>query len=618
MAWLGAWFRSYRLEYAFGAVAVLLAWAIFSESLLWLPLLACAIVLLGILLARWGRRILKPLIWRLRNRLIVAYLFMAVIPLVLLALLTATMARYVGGQVAVYLVQTEFDRRVAALNETAWMLTQAPVADRARLADAVKLTSGERFPGLEINVGPRSSQGPPRATSAGLMVRDRKLYLWARAIAANAEGTLLVPVTRGWMADLVPGVGAVSVISDETPRQRLEFHHDESGETSAGAVPPPVNRYDLEILWGGDTRVDVWEKAGGKERAILAVRSRISALLKVLRTRETRADIPNLLYLYLLLFALVEVISIYLGVSITRSITAAVHDLSEGTERVMAGDFAHRIPVAGDDQIGELGQSFNKMTENVERLLRVAKENERLQAELEIARQVQAQLFPRSTPVMHGLQLNALCNAARMVSGDYYDYQAIDSHRVAIALGDVAGKGVSAALLMASLQACLRMQLREMAGGDIAKVMSRINVQLHASTAPEKYATFFLAIYDDESGEFTYTNAGHLPPVLIREGKATMLDVNGIPVGAFPFAQYDCSRLMLEPGDLLVGYTDGITEPENEFGEMFGEQRLIDLLVKSAKLEPEAILAAVIDSVRRFTGSPELQDDMTLMIARRS
>jgi sigma-B regulation protein RsbU (phosphoserine phosphatase) len=177
---------------------------------------------------------------------------------------------------------------------------------------------------------------------------------------------------------------------------------------------------------------------------------------------------------------------------------------------------------------------------------------------------------------------------------------------------------------MATLQASLRSQARELreAGvsahtGWTATVVSRINLQLHADTSPEKYATFFFAIYEDDTGLLTYTNAGHLPPLLVRRGEVRALDVNGMVVGAFPFANYDDSSLFLAPGDLLVCYTDGVVEPENEFGEMFGEQQLRDLLVKSAHLEPEQILSNVLDAVQRHTGSPEMQDDLTMLIARR-
>jgi len=150
-----------------------------------------------------------------------------------------------------------------------------------------------------------------------------------------------------------------------------------------------------------------------------------------------------------------------------------------------------------------------------------------------------------------------------------------------------------------------------------SRLVSQLNHLLFQDTAPEKYATFLFGIYDDEAGTLTYTNAGHLPPVLVRKGQASQLDVNGTVVGAFPFSRYDESRLQLESGDLLVAYTDGITEPENEYGEMFGESRLYDVLVRSAELDTGAIIDTVMSAVEEWTGSPELQDDMTLLVVRK-
>jgi sigma-B regulation protein RsbU (phosphoserine phosphatase) len=217
-----------------------------------------------------------------------------------------------------------------------------------------------------------------------------------------------------------------------------------------------------------------------------------------------------------------------------------------------------------------------------------------------------------------------------MVSGDYYDYQLLMDHKVAIALGDVAGKGISAALLMATVGSSLRTQLRNSlegaaapANGDstaaipTSQLVAQLNKQIFNDTAPEKYLTFYFGIYDDESSELTYTNAGHLPPLVIRNGHAIRLEVNGTVVGAFPFSEYDETTIKLEPGDLLACYTDGITEPENDYGEMFGEERLIDVLVKHADRPEQEMLDAVMGAVRQWTGSPELQDDMTLLLARR-
>ena len=150
-----------------------------------------------------------------------------------------------------------------------------------------------------------------------------------------------------------------------------------------------------------------------------------------------------------------------------------------------------------------------------------------------------------------------------------------------------------------------------------ARLVSELNQQLHATTSPEKFATFCIGLYDDDTGMLTYTNAGHLPPILIHDGSSTLLDINGTVVGAFPSTKYDESTVKLHPGDLLVCYTDGITEPENEYGEMFGEDRLTDLIVRNAHRDEQEIIDLVIKSVRQWTSSEELQDDMTMLLARR-
>jgi sigma-B regulation protein RsbU (phosphoserine phosphatase) len=181
---------------------------------------------------------------------------------------------------------------------------------------------------------------------------------------------------------------------------------------------------------------------------------------------------------------------------------------------------------------------------------------------------------------------------------------------------------------MATIQSAMRMELHgslrtAAPGGKVvhslstAHVVSDLNQQLHQNTPTEKFATFCFGIYDEITGLFTYTNAGHLPPILIHNGAATRLNVNGMVVGAFPFATYDQSQVQLQRGDLLVFFTDGITEPENEYGEMFGEDRLTAVFVKNADRPEQDIIAAVMEAVRQWSVSPERQDDMTLLVARR-
>ena len=186
-------------------------------------------------------------------------------------------------------------------------------------------------------------------------------------------------------------------------------------------------------------------------------------------------------------------------------------------------------------------------------------------------------------------------------------------------MGDVAGKGISAALLMATVQSSFRYRIQNARTNlCCSEIVTELNKQLYANTAPEKFSTFFLGIFDENTSVLRYTNAGHLPPILIRKGEASLLAVDGMVVGAFPFAQYEESSIVLEAGDILLLYTDGISEPQNDYDEMFGEDRLIEVVKRNAHLSDNGIIEAVMEAVNQWTGSPELQDDMTMLIARRS
>jgi phosphoserine phosphatase RsbU/P len=649
--WLPRWETSEKLTVVFGALA-----AGFQLASLHVGLVLLALVIMlgafGWAFVKWARRLLRHFIWNLRNRLVVAFLFIAVIPLLLLVGLAGYAAKETAGQFAVYLVHSEMERRIAQLQLSAASLAKAPQAVVERAVERVGIVNQERFPGLLITVydrdktyafpeaTPAIERTPARGNESGLVVRNGYLFGWAHVKTAEREVTLLAPLTRKFFSDLAPGLCEVSVLHFADPASGQPFQRRQIGfypmptpeeeEAAVQAVPPAENRFDFELLWGAPIPIYFWDNLAQTDMALLSVHSRMSAMVRTLFSQRTESGLMPLMYTFAILLLAVEFISIFIGVSITTTITAAVQDLYEGTQRVMKGDFSHRIRVRGGEQVAELSRSFNRMTENVERLLVVAKENERIQAELQIAREVQGQLFPKAVPKLEGLHVEALCHAARTVSGDYYDYQELPSGCLAVAIADVAGKGISAALLMASLQASLRLVMSDVqrlaaedergacASFPTSMLVSRINRQLHANTSPEKYATFFFSVYDPASGMLTYTNAGHLPPILVRNGEATMLDVNGMVVGLFPHAPYQESRLQLQPGDVLVCYTDGVTEPENEFGEMFGEERLRQLVLKSTHMTGEQIIGSVIDAVQHFTGTHELQDDMTLLVVKRT
>jgi sigma-B regulation protein RsbU (phosphoserine phosphatase) len=598
------------------------------------------------LLFRVARMGVRKLIWRLRNRLLVAYLFIAVVP-VLLVVSLAGMGFYIlASQLGVYVALDELDHRVARLHAATEAVARSDAPARLHaLRGSLRVLSG-RFAGLIMilrqeggtSVLPEDSglAAPPDGwgEANGIVFRDHRFFLWSHSVSPDADVTALVPVDNGYLSNMAPGI----VVKLEPPlrpnpgEEPLALARGAIG--SAPPLPSPVNGLDMAFPWVSDLPLAVWESPGKSRTATLLADTRPSVILDRIFPQIPNLQDENLLSFALfgtgILFLIVECVALAIGVSLTRTITSAVHDLYEGTQRVIEGDFSWRIPVARNDQLAELTTSFNVMTGNVERLLSVAREKERLQSEIEIAREVQNQLYPKSIPATRTLRLTAVCQPARMVSGDYYDYLRIDDGRLALSMGDVAGKGISAALLMATLQSSLRAQLRstiELAAPSsaparrrhfsTAQLVSELNDHLYTFTAPEKFATFWLGIYEEESGVLTYTNAGHLPPVLFRNGRVISLDVNGMIVGAFPFAQYGESRIELLPGDLLACYTDGITEPENEYGEMFGDERLFELIEKNAERDEETIASMVMDAVRQWTSSPELFDDMTLMLARR-
>lgn len=297
-------------------------------------------------------------------------------------------------------------------------------------------------------------------------------------------------------------------------------------------------------------------------------------------------------------------------------------NLYRGTLEVAKGDFSYQIPVRGKHQLSALATSFNSMTARIHQLIREVKNKEKLEAELEIARIVQLRLFPESVPKLKTLEMSAVCIPGRVVSGDYYDYIRLDDRWTAIALGDVSGKGVSAALLMASIQSALHAQLKF--GGDsnysglsTARLMELISQQLYESTPPEKYATFFVSFYDDETGRLTYTNAGHLKPILVRDGRAVSLEGGGMVAGLLPNVKYEQQDVLLRTGDLVAVFSDGIPEAENVDEQEFGEARLAELVVSEFDKPLEDIIGVVTSAVERWIYNPDGRDDLTLLLLRK-
>ena len=263
--------------------------------------------------------------------------------------------------------------------------------------------------------------------------------------------------------------------------------------------------------------------------------------------------------------------------------------------------------------------SFDEMTEAVEakrRAVAAKIESERRAAhELEIAKQVQARLFPQTFPPLRTLDSAGVCIQARQVGGDYYDFLHLGQDRIGLVLGDIAGKGIAGALLMANLQANLRSQ-RIIALDDPQRLLRSVNQLFYDNTAESSYATLFFAEYDDQAQRLRYANCGHLCGLLLRSDDTVVrLESNGTVLGLFP--EWDCCivECLIESGDLMALYTDGVTESFNHSGEEYGEERLTGALRRHRGLSAKDLLGTIVDEIRQFSPG-EQYDDITLIVAK--
>jgi sigma-B regulation protein RsbU (phosphoserine phosphatase) len=417
----------------------------------------------------------------------------------------------------------------------------------------------------------------------------------------------------------------------------------------AGRVPPPANSFDKHIPFATRFSAIDW-RTGKSLTGLILVDTRPSMLYATLFSAlGDKAEIfLDVLVGIAIFFGVIELIALFIGVRISRSITKSVADLYVATQHVNRGDLAYRIKVRTHDQMAALEQSFNSMTQSLSNLMSEQKEKQRLESELAIAHEVQDLLFPADLSGLATLEVHGVCRPARTVSGDYYDFIPLHEDKLVLAVGDISGKGISAALLMATVHAFVRAYSlepeRTLASVALDAVLPRdsalalpmyyrgdgtsdsqlapgllmatLNYQLYRSTPPEKYATMFLGCYDAASRSLTYSNAGHLPPLVLgHNGQVRRLDTSGTVVGLFDGMSYDESTIGMEPGDMFIAYSDGVTEPENEFGE-FGEERLIELIQRHRDQPLARISEVVTGAVTEWIAGGEQPDDVTLVLAR--
>jgi serine phosphatase RsbU (regulator of sigma subunit) len=301
-------------------------------------------------------------------------------------------------------------------------------------------------------------------------------------------------------------------------------------------------------------------------------------------------------------------------VPLARHMTRDLTTLTAGVERIARGDFSAQVPVRSRDEFGALASAFNHMARDVAHRQQLVVERERLQRELELCRRIQTEMLPHASLRLALTEVKGISIPAREVGGDFFNYFELPDDQVAVLVGDVSGKGISAALLMANIQATLRARLP--LEPDLARLASAIDQEIDASTPAGVYATLFLGILDPHGKTLRYVNAGHHPQFRIRGDGIEPLSTGGMPVGLFAGQGYVERTVQLADDDLLFFYTDGMVEVENEQGEMFGAERLESLLRDHRDQSVDALLERIEERVRQFRGAAEPFDDLTIMALR--
>jgi len=611
----------------------------------------------------------RQLLWRVRRRLILSYIFIGVVPSLLIVILFLLGGLMIFMNLSAYLFKEGYD---AALNQVkivtsgaALEISRAPENAAQSLArtqrNVVMLYRGASFEYLPAGTAQRQPLDSP--FTVGPWEHGAAPITLPKWITRNgwsgttvlrlAEGPGEVELVSRSVSPVVVGGTHVGYVIGDLPigDEMVQKLQQDTG-VRAGIANVVVGKStiasisksaepDSDTKWTTLFRNSVifldyteWE-TGLPKRVSLSLSYRPGDLYRRLAEAQqvsAPSGVPFGVALIIVLlviaglFLIIQLVALSMGLALARSITSAVHELFMGTERVRHGDFSHRINVQSNDQLGELAGSFNEMTGSIEGLLQTAAEKKRLEEELRIARAIQMSLLPRGPLDVPGLAITALCVPAREVGGDYYDFFQLDRDRLGVLIADVSGKGTSAALYMAELKGLiLALSQRYDSPRELLIEVNRI-ISEHLDS--RSFITITYAMIDLQAGVMTFCRAGHTPLIFLSgrsgaESSARVLTPSGMVLGlridgaAEKFAELlEEERVDLSSGDVIVLYTDGITEAMNPESDLFGESRLSRIVEEHGHLESGELRERIMREVEAFVGSADQHDDMTMILLK--
>ena len=621
----------------------------------------------------------RRLLWRVRRKLIVSYVFVGLIPVLLIISFFLVAGVLLFFNVSAYVLQSQFaslvDETRFFAESAALELQQAHTVDEVRTALTRRQgAAATRYPlssyaivpmpkrctpesqipltGV-ITAGGWSHVKPPRTIPdwvacndiASLMTESAAdgEHAFARAVIWPAGLNAAVIVDVPFDADLTrkvhdqTGITIGDMLAGEfleEPAQSERAKNGQAPEKSRLSIGP-LN-IGTSVQGGGvqSAAVVVYRDWATGEMSRLFIRFGIEpgTVFRYLSgpsfgfSRLTFGQVLLILLAVIgVMFLIIQSVAFFMGLTLARSITGSVHELFVGTERLRRGDFSHKIAIRSRDQLGELAASFNSMSASIQDLLEQKAEKERLEEELRIARRIQMSLLPSGSHSMRGVSLTGHCEPAREVGGDYYDFLPLDESRIGILIADVAGKGTSAALYMAELKG-LVLSLSQLHTSP-RQLLIDANRIISKHLDARSFITMIYAVVDVDQRTLTVARAGHCPLVFVPGPHASSRDPQSVqPDGmVLGLALDTCevfNRLLEEvtlplgQGDLFLLYTDGISEAMNVEGDCFGDARLADLAREHADLGSSELRDRILDEVRRFAGAAAQHDDMTMVLVK--
>jgi phosphoserine phosphatase RsbU/P len=609
----------------------------------------------------------RRLLWRVRRKLILSYIFIGVVPALLIIAFFTLGAFVISTNVSAYLFRDGYDDMVnyagLAANAAASEVGRAPAAAGETMARVQRNASnaGRQYRRLSIVFVPNAEGAPPlvRAGEWSHAAVPDSIPVWLTAVPGAFVGTV-APATGERGGDVQLIARAAVPVQQNTRRlgyvivdlpidgQIFDSLYESTGvkadvvslggDSSASLPTPAVRTGDggqsFSLFGRGVTILDAtsWD-SGAVHRATISNTYTMRELYDKLSDAQSAQvgtmpigeAILYILVVVAFLFLIIEFVALVMGLALARSITSSIHELFMGTERVRHGDFTHRIDVMTNDQLGELAGSFNQMIGSIENLLQTAAEKKRLEEELRIARQIQMSLLPRGPLDVPGLAVTALCVPAREVGGDYYDFFKLPGGLLGVLIADVSGKGTSAALYMAELKG-LVLSLSQIYLSP-KKLLTEVDRIIADNLDSRSFITMTYAVIDLKAGRMTYARAGHTPLIFMRslvpDETVRVLAPSGLVVGLhIPGAHEKFIELLEEEsldlniGDVIVLYTDGVSEAMNSDADLFGDSRLSRIIEEHGHLESGELRERILREIESFVGAADQHDDMTMILMK--